>query len=70
VEFALFALLVMYLVPFILAAARDHPKFVHITLLNLFLGWTVVGWFAALLWAVGFGEPPTRLSSRADTRSS
>jgi hypothetical protein len=34
----------------ILAACRRHPRAEAVALLNLLLGWTVVGWIAALLW--------------------
>lgn len=45
------ALLVVYLVPFLIAAARDHDSLVPILLTNFLLGWTVVGWIAVLVWA-------------------
>ena len=45
------ALLVLYLVPFLVAAARDHEALVPILLTNFLLGWTVLGWLAALAWA-------------------
>lgn len=42
----------IYFLPVIIGGCRDkaHGGF-GILLLNLFLGWTVVGWFAALIWA-------------------
>ncbi|MFC0400836.1 superinfection immunity protein [Paraburkholderia rhizosphaerae] len=40
--------LVVYLVPSLEADAREHPYALAITLVNVFLGWTVIGWFAAL----------------------
>jgi len=33
------------------AAIRNHPNTLAIFFLNLFLGWTFVGWVAALVWA-------------------
>lgn len=33
------------------AKIRNHPNTLAIFLLNLFLGWTFIGWVAALLWA-------------------
>jgi len=42
---------VLYLLPAIIAAARHTHNATGILLLNIFLGWTVVGWFAALLMA-------------------
>jgi Superinfection immunity protein len=40
--------LVVYLVPSLEADAREHRNAFAITLINVFLGWTVIGWFAAL----------------------
>jgi hypothetical protein len=33
------------------AKIRNHPNTLAIFVLNLFLGWTFVGWVAALVWA-------------------
>jgi hypothetical protein len=46
---ALLALL--YFLPTIVAASRGHDV-APILILNLFLGWTVLAWFAMLLWAL------------------
>lgn len=43
--------LALYLLPTIIAAARGKKKIVGIILLNVLLGWTLVGWVAALIWA-------------------
>ncbi len=56
-EFALFGLWLVYLVPFMLAAARDHDQVVGVLLLNVLLGWTGIGWLAALVWALQRPEP-------------
>lgn len=40
-----------YLLPSIIAAARKHHQTLAILLLNIFLGWTFIGWVAALVWA-------------------
>lgn len=51
-----FALLVLgglfYLAPWLLALARGAGNVAGIFTLNLFLGWTLLGWVAALVWAV------------------
>lgn len=39
----------VYLVPSLVAALRSHPRRWSIFMLNLFLGWTVVGWVVALV---------------------
>lgn len=50
-HFMLFAL-AFYFAPAIIAAARNTHNATGILLLNIFLGWTIVGWFVALLMAV------------------
>jgi len=42
----------LYFLPAIIAAVRHTHNSMGILLLNLFLGWTVIGWFAALLMAI------------------
>jgi hypothetical protein len=44
-------LLLTYFVPAFVARSRDHNNYVAIAMLNLFLGWTLLGWVAALVWA-------------------
>ena len=41
----------LYFLPAIIASSRSHPNSTAITLLNLFLGWTALGWIVALIWA-------------------
>jgi hypothetical protein len=43
--------LVMYFLPSIIALARSKRDILAIFLLNLFLGWSVIGWVVALIWA-------------------
>lgn len=43
---------VMYFLPSIVALARNKRDIVGIILLNFFLGWTMIGWVVALVWAV------------------
>ena len=42
----------LYFAPAIVAAARRTHNATGILLLNLFLGWTVIGWFVALIMAL------------------
>lgn len=42
----------VYFVPTIVAKVRNHHNTMAIFLLNLFLGWILIGWVAALVWAV------------------
>jgi hypothetical protein len=43
---------ILYFLPTIIAFARSKRDAVSILLLNLFLGWTAIGWVIALVWAV------------------
>jgi len=44
-------ILVCYFVPAIVATLRKHRNRMAITVLNVFAGWTFIGWIAALVWA-------------------
>jgi hypothetical protein len=46
-----FLILVLYLLPSFIALARHKRQILAICLINLFAGWTAIGWFAALIWA-------------------
>lgn len=41
----------LYFLPSYEAARRNHPSLMAIILVNLFLGWTFVGWVAVMAWA-------------------
>lgn len=41
----------VYMIPAIEADARQRDDAFAITLVNVLLGWTVIGWIAALMWA-------------------
>jgi hypothetical protein len=41
----------LYFLPTIVAASRGHG-IALVLLLNLFFGWTVIGWFVLLVWAL------------------
>jgi hypothetical protein len=43
---------VLYFLPTLVAASRRHPSVLGIFLLNFFLGWSVIGWIIALVWAL------------------
>lgn len=64
---------VAYLAPSLIASLRRHPGSGLLALLNIGLGWAVVGWLVALVWAfvswrlplslsVGLGERTVRLT--------
>ena len=46
--FLIFSVL-LYFLPTLVA--RDKPDLLAIFLVNLLFGWTVIGWFVALIWA-------------------
>lgn len=41
----------IYFMPSIVGRNRDHKSKLAIFVLNLTLGWTLVGWLVALIWA-------------------
>jgi hypothetical protein len=41
----------MYFLPSLIALARSKRDLRSIFLLNLFLGWSIIGWIVALVWA-------------------
>jgi len=44
-------IIVCYFLPSIIASFRGHHQMAAIFLLNIFIGWTSIGWVAALVWA-------------------
>jgi Superinfection immunity protein len=48
---------VMYFLPTIIALIKSKRDAVAILLLNLFLGWSVIGWIIALVWALKNDAP-------------
>ena len=44
-------LALLYFLPTIVASHRGH-RVGGILLLNLFFGWTIIGWWAVLIWAL------------------
>ncbi|MFC5862231.1 superinfection immunity protein [Acidicapsa dinghuensis] len=45
-------IVLVYLAPSIIAQRYQHPRQPAILMLNMALGWTIVGWVAALIWAL------------------
>lgn len=41
-----------YFLPSLIAFLRNHKNKLAIFLLNLLLGWTVLGWVVSLVWSV------------------
>jgi hypothetical protein len=55
--------LALYLLPWLIAAQRGHPNTASIAVINIFLGWTFVGWVVALAMACS-ALPDTRPRDR------
>jgi hypothetical protein len=47
-----FAAIAFYLLPWYIAVLRDAKHTLAIFFVNLLLGWTLIGWLAAFIWAV------------------
>jgi hypothetical protein len=45
-------LILFYLLPTWLAFDQGHRRRVTISVLNVLLGWTIIGWFGLLLWSM------------------
>jgi hypothetical protein len=50
-------LVIIYFLPFICAMIQRRRRAGAIGILNLFLGWTLIGWVAAAIWA-SFEDQP------------
>ena len=65
---AVIVAMAIYALPALLAWSMGSPQRVAITLVDLLLGWTILGWIAALIWAIMSGnggsfddeDPPPR----------
>jgi len=51
--------LVVYPVPSFVAALRRHNAALNIMIINLWLGWTIIGWIVSLIWACDLDVEPT-----------
>lgn len=61
---AIFIGLILSLIPGLVATRRDCKHQAGIWILSLLLGWTFIGWVAALVWAVSDDtEDNARLSN-------
>ncbi len=47
----------LYFLPSIIAYSRKHRNAGAITVLNLFLGWTLIGWIIAIVWSATSTRP-------------
>ena len=60
--------LLIYLLPALLAQARQHHNWPAILVANLAVGWTGLGWIACLVWACTWvrREPRPARAARRD----
>jgi hypothetical protein len=58
----LFLIVVFYLLPCVIASTRKTGHQGAIFFINMLFGWTILGWVAALIWAVV--EKPALMSDR------
>lgn len=49
---AVFAAIVVYFLPLLIASVRKHPHALAIALINIFLGWCLPFWIIALIWSL------------------
>lgn len=47
-------LLIIYMLPWLIAGARNHHQHGAIAAINMLLGWTFIGWVVALAWAFSY----------------
>ena len=59
----------MYFVPALVAFNRGHRQAVPLFIVNLFFGWTLLGWVICLAWAFA-ARPEKKWSRRGGARSS
>lgn len=51
--------LVIYLLPAFIAYQRSHPSRHAILVINVFLGWSIIGWLGALIWSATSAKTAT-----------
>ena len=42
----------IYLLPTLIAYARDHPRRAQVAFFNILFGWTLILWIIAFVWAL------------------
>ena len=47
----LLLILIIYMLPTLIAYSREHSRRAVVTVFNIFLGWTLLGWIVVFLWA-------------------
>lgn len=62
------AVVAFYFLPALVASHRKHPNTNAITVLNLLLGWSLIGWVVALVWACSAFRTDVATSADAAVR--
>ena len=62
-------IMLAYFTPYFVAKARDCKALNGIIVINLFLGWTFVGWVVALAWAASGEKSEKTVSSAQPAKS-
>jgi len=64
---SLFLLLLaaIYFLPSIVAVYKEHSSAGAVAALNLFLGWSLLGWIIAIVWALS--DPTKTIAKKMDT---
>ena len=57
----------LYFMPTIVAGYRQHNSVFLILMLNIFIGWTMLGWLLLLIWAC-FGDQHTSWARPAEKK--
>jgi hypothetical protein len=63
VHLVLVVLLIPYFLPTIVAIVRKKRNVGAIAILNFFLGWTLIGWIVALVWALTADAPAVAVTN-------
>lgn len=53
--------LFIYFIPSVIAGVRHKSNFTAIFILNLFLGWSFIGWVVSLVWALTTDHVPSTI---------
>jgi hypothetical protein len=56
-------LIAFYFLPWLIASTRQKRNRAAIGLVNLFFGWTIIGWAIALIWASMQEAPEPQISN-------
>lgn len=51
-----FLVIALYMLPTLFAMARSHANTTPILIVNIFFGWTILGWIICLAWAFSAQE--------------